>query len=351
MIINKKCFDSMNESDYYWNRYIAKQEPCLRDKHGRVDFSEFSENRFLLPEVSEYLITNGSIKPSYPNDREFAVCLTHDVDSFYPTPYHEFVSYINLFINGDFNGLKTRLSCFFERKYDIAKDTFEKIFQIETEFDAKSTFFFMATDKDILRIRYNVEDIALQNIMNIISEEGHEIGLHGGYYSYNDIDSMVIEKQRIEKAIRRKVSGYRGHYLRFEVPDTWKLLSKAGFVYDTTYGLANRIGFRNGLCHPFLPYDFRSETEIDIVEFPMAVMDGPLFSGNQNMISALSRIENLVKITRKNKGVLVLNWHSNNFNCPFRSDWERIYHKILKMCQESNAWFTTCDEYVRYFNG
>lgn len=353
MIINKKCFDSINESDYYWDRYIAKRETetSLRDRHGRIDFSEFGDDYFLQPDVSENLVTNRLIEPAYPGDHEFAVCLTHDVDYFYPTMYHELFSYINLFKSGDIDRLKPRLSRYFERKCDLAKDAFETIFQMETEFDAKSTFFFMATDKDVRRIRYDIEDIALQDVMSRVVEEGHEIGLHGGYYSYNDIDSVVIEKKRIEKAIGRKVSGYRGHYLRFEVPDTWRLLSKADFAYDTTYGFADHIGFRNGLCHPFLPYDLHSGTEIDIVEFPMAVMDGALFSGNRNIIAALSRLENLVEIVRKNKGVLVLNWHSNNFNCPFRSDWEQVYHKVLEMCQENNAWFTTCEEYVRCFNG
>ena len=49
--------------------------------------------------------------------------------------------------------------------------------------------------------------------------------------------------------------GYRNHYLRFKLPETWKYLADAGFEYDTTLGYSNALGYRNGMCHPFRPYD------------------------------------------------------------------------------------------------
>lgn len=54
------------------------------------------------------------------------------------------------------------------------------------------------------------------------------------------------KKRRLEEVLGKKVVGYRNHYLRFRVPDTWELLSKAGFKYDTTFGYSDCAGFRNG---------------------------------------------------------------------------------------------------------
>ena len=57
--------------------------------------------------------------------------------------------------------------------------------QLEEKYDAKSTFFFLATEKDPVRLRYNIEDI--EEKLGEIKDRGFEIGLHGGYYSYNNI--------------------------------------------------------------------------------------------------------------------------------------------------------------------
>jgi hypothetical protein len=38
----------------------------------------------------------------------------------------------------------------------------------------------------------------------------------------------------LESVLEKEVVGFRNHFLRFRIPDTWELLSKAGFKYDTT---------------------------------------------------------------------------------------------------------------------
>jgi hypothetical protein len=48
-------------------------------------------------------------------------------------------------------------------------------------------------------------------------------------------------------------------------------------MYDTTFGYNDLVGFRNGMCYPFRPYNLNTASEVNILEIPLALMDGTLF--------------------------------------------------------------------------
>jgi len=53
--------------------------------------------------------------------------------------------------------------------------------------------------------------------------------------------NLEVEYPEGKKVLGKKAIGYRNHFLKFKVPDTWTLLEKAGFKYDTTFGYAMQI--------------------------------------------------------------------------------------------------------------
>ena len=205
----------------------------------------------------------------------------------------------------------------------------------------------MATDKDIRRFRYDIED--LENERGSIADNGWEVGLHGGYYAYDNLEEMKKEKERLENVLGKDVIGYRNHYLRFKVPDTWELLAKAGFKYDTTFGYGDIVGFRNGMCHPFKPFNLNSAKEIDILEIPLIIMDGALFGSVKSFKEAWETTKRLIDTVEKYNGVITLLWHSNNFNCAFKDSWVKFYIKILEYCYEKNAWMTSGEEIYKWW--
>jgi len=146
------------------------------------------------------------------------------------------------------------------------------------------------------------------------------------------------------------VLGVRMHYLRFQVPSTWKLLSKVGFKYDTTFGYPDMPGFRNGMCHPFKPYDLNEDREIDILEIPLIVMDTTLYGYmNISPVEAYELIKRLIDITEKYSGVITILWHNNTFDEVRYGEWSKLYEKILKYLKEKKAWMTSCKEIYSYW--
>ena len=137
------------------------------------------------------------------------------------------------------------------------------------------------------------------------------------------------------------------HFLRFAVPHTWRLLAELGFKYDTTFGYPDMPGFRNGMCHPFKPYDLCMKKEIDILEIPLIVMDSSLFK--MPIGEAWMVIKGLIEITEKNKGIITILWHNSTFDEIFCGQWTKLYEKILQLLKERNAWMTSGEEVYNYW--
>ncbi|MDI3541378.1 MAG: hypothetical protein PWQ62_292 [Candidatus Methanomethylophilaceae archaeon] len=340
--------DVLKKHDYLWDLYTLREEyrPSRLDKHERFIAAYSSNNCIPEPMVSRHLINNGH-GVTYQDDKHFAVCLTHDVDEVYPPRTHTLLSMIASLRKQDLSGIKKQIFWKLGGKENSPYWNFQEIMDLEEKYGAQSSFYFLAADSDIKRFRYNIED--LEDELGQIVDRGWEVGLHGGYYAYNDLNEITKEKKRLEKALGRKVIGYRNHYLRFKVPDSWEILEKAGFEYDTTLGYPDAVGFRNGMCHPFRPYNLCSKCEIKIVEVPMIIMDGTLFGSTRSDGEAWAMAKRLIDTVASCQGVLTLNWHTNNFNCPYRASWSRLYEKILRYCHEGGAWMSSTQNIVKWW--
>jgi len=224
---------------------------------------------------------------------------------------------------------------------------FDQIMQLEEKYGAKSSFYFLTAKEDPRRFRYDIEDT--ENELGLILDKGWEVGLHGGYYSYDEFNKIEVEKNDLVKVLGKEIIGFRNHYLRFKVPDSWELLSKAGFKYDTTIGYNDMIGFRNGMCHPFRPYNLTEKRSIDILEIPLVIMDGALFEVTNSFEDAWQYTKKLIDVVETYHGVITILWHNYVFNCPFRRQWKKLYEKILAYGYEKNAWMTSGEEIYKWW--
>ena len=339
----------IRQHEELWNLYTREEEysPQQLDHYGRFVHAHSTNRNVLEPRVSKYLVDNG-YEIEYPDDKQFAVCLTHDIDEIYPHHKHTFSIHPDLSQGAGLSGFKQQAFWKLHGKEQSPYWNFQEIMDLEEKYGSRYSFYFLATDADIRRFRYNIED--LEGELGQIVDRGWEVGLHGGYYAYNDLEEILREKRRLEQVLGRKVTGYRNHYLRFCVPDSWEILEKAGFEYDTTLGYPDIVGFRNGMCHPFRPYNLRTDMEVNILEIPMIIMDGTLFGLVRSYVEAWEMAKRLIDIVADCQGVLTLNWHTNSFNCPFKGSWSRLYEKILVYCHEEGAWMTTGEKIRGHFH-
>lgn len=328
-----------------WELFTGKEEynRDLRDEYERFPYW-LSEHRHVFePEVSQFFVKNG-LNAKYPGDKKFAVCLTHDIDivtySGLKMPYEAAQALIK--------GKLGRALCVLLNKVSKKLNpiwNFRQIIEIERKYDARSSFYFLALEKGEKDFNFRVG--ALKNELQTIAESGCEIGLHGGHGAFNNLDELKKQKERIEEVLSREVTGYRNHYLRFEVPTTWEMLKKAGFKYDTTFGYADCVGFRNGMCHPFKPYNLNSNQFIDILEIPLTIMDCTFdLYMRLGFEDSWKLARQLIDRVAELNGVMTILWH----NTYMLDEQLEFYERILACCREKSAWMTSGEEIRKWWD-
>lgn len=331
-----------------WELFIKRYEyDSLKPEACTLDNNKNKYSEIMIPEISKYMVEQKHINVVYPKNKKFVLCLTHDVDDVYPPLSHRLLSSVYCLKQADFNTLYEQWSWILKGKDSSPYLNFKKIIELEKDYNARSSFYFLASDRDPRRYRYDIG--YLEGDLKFIIDSGWDIGLHGGYYTYNDLNSIKEQKNKLEKLISKEVIGYRNHYLRFKVPETWELLKKAGFKYDTTYGYNNMPGFRNGVCHPFRPYNLYKNKDIDIIEIPLNIMVCALYKHAKSGEKAWVIAKSLIDTVEKYSGVLTINWHNDDLFSPFRKDWTVLYKMILEYCRQKNAWMTSCEDLWRWW--
>jgi len=329
----------LKQNKELWDLFTKKEEynPIVLDKYQRYPYYLSKYRNILEPEVSRFLIENG-FKVKYPENKKFAICLTHDIDAVY-LPKINVISYTTKFLK-NFQ-IKSAFKMLFNnmnKKWNPMWN-FKDIMTLEERYGAKSSFYFLILNKEDIDFNFRIED--LENELGNISDRGWEVGLHGDQETYNNLDKIKEKKKRLESLISKNIIGYRNHYLKFKVPDTWALLSKAGFKYDTTFGYADMVGFRNGVCHPFKPFNLNKNKEIDILEIPLTIMDRTLFDYMKlDLKNAWSLTKMLIDTVERYSGVITILWH----NTYMSGDKLKFYKKILEYCYKKNAWMTSGEE-------
>ena len=225
-----------------WDLFTRKEEynALFHDQYDRFSYYMSGYRNIFEPAASQYLIDNG-YHVTFPEDKSFAVCLTHDIDELYKTvgtkTYEALINLRNAH-------LASGMSSFAQiRSKKVPWWNFSDIMALEDRYNAKSSFYFMVQNPDDRDYNYDIEDC--ESIIGELSDRGNEVGLHGGHTTYNSPDQMKEQKQRLEKVLHKNVVGYRNHYLRFKVPETWEYLRDSGFLYDSTLGYNDCVGFRN----------------------------------------------------------------------------------------------------------
>ncbi len=332
--------EDLMKSDF-WDLFTSKEEynPIILDRYERFPYYLSTNTNILEPRVSKYFIEKGLTR-EYPGSKRFAVCLNHDIDFIH---YFKFSRFLLSLLHGKMKEAFTILLSKYSR-YNPWWN-FTDIMKLEENYNAKSSFYFLALGKGDLDYSFNIEELT-DAILNII-DNGWEVGLQGGHTAYKSLRQIKKEKTRLENIVNRKVIGYKNHFLRFKVPDTWELLSKAGFKYDTTFGYWNCVGFRNGMCHPYKPFNLKKNTEIDILEIPLTIMDSALFSHMQlNTSSAWYITKRLIDTVEKYQGVITIVCH----NTSMRDENLKFYKKILMYCHEKHAWLTSGEEILKWWH-
>lgn len=183
---------------------------------------------------------------------------------------------------------------------------------------------------------YDPGSAPLRQLLKSAESRGHQIGFHPGYGTYNDAVRFACEKTRVEERLCVAIDRGRQHYLRMQVPSTWRIWHQAGILHDGSIGFPDRVGFRAGTCHTYTLFDLEHRCELSVRETPLVVMDGALkadFNEALDPDEAINKGIHLAKLCKKYGGTFSLLWHNSSLHGDW-AGWERVYESIVKHAVE-----------------
>jgi hypothetical protein len=293
-------------------------------------------------------------KSYWPNAKEFAVCLTHDVDEVKKT-YQWITRPVRSILTRDYRSLKGQAHSLLKRFRGIEPYwTFNDIIAIERHFHTTSTFFFLKeTGKprlfspltwNLYGRTHSYTDPQVRTAISTVLDNGSEVAVHGSFYSFATPGRIAGETRELENVVHRKIAGIRQHHLNLSIPETWNYQTDAGLMYDSSIGYKNRLGFRWGTSFPFNP--FNGKDTLRIQEIPLIIMDICLFSHEDQQeacISIADQVENV-------QGLLTILWHPPVFNTMEFPEARDIYCRIIKGAQERGALVTNARKILKWEN-
>jgi hypothetical protein len=344
-------FENQVRTDDFLGRFQKKSHPL-------------AESLFDIPWIDRYMnllltlfqdLYAGKISPKkrWPDNHEFSVALSHDIDRIRTWSFSKIKSNIQKSILGR-NGERARysnqlLNSLLRRA--SWQGNFNYITDMEKEFH--STFFFAAKRRHSLDPKYQLNDKKVRYGLNCIQTKGSAIGLHGSIQSATDSRLLIQEKKALETVTSSPVIGNRFHYLSFDMRSTFKAVEAGQFKYDSTLGFSDAVGYRCGTSLPFKPYCHDTRSAYTFWEIPMIIMDTVLSLHSKLDLMAEDAwplVLGYLEETRNNGGCLTVNSHNTNLFAFDPSGYTALYQKILHWTAENKGWICSLDELCEWWS-
>jgi len=307
--------------------------------------------------------------PPVPAGYSFFICLTHDID-FAGIRNHKFDHTMWGFLYRSTAGAVRNL---FRGRISItqllkswqsaaslplvylgwAKDFWDPFdWYLRVERDLPATYFFIpfkrrpgenVSARHVQRraAAYDISD--LPHWTTTLMKKGCELAVHG-IDAWHSVEKGRDELARIAAVTGDSSIGIRMHWLLRD-ENTFRVLEEAGYVYDSSVGYNETIGYRSGTTQMFRPSGARA-----LLELPMHIQDGALFYPQRLDLSkpeAWKCCEKLIDHAREFGGVLTVLWHDRS-HAPERF-WGDFYFRLVQALRSLDGWFGTAVQVVGWF--
>ncbi|MEI7467071.1 MAG: polysaccharide deacetylase family protein [Chloroflexota bacterium] len=356
---------------------LTRQEEIItpeRDEWGNFDcqhsqaFRAGNHQRAWLDEMIIQAFPLIERKSIWPNNKPFALCLTHDTDELglhvhYSKLKREFTrvqdpNFARRFLKG-FISAGTHLARSVNAAAKPETLQIEEWLKLEDKYGFKSTFHIFpqhvnnrhAWDCDYRyadKVVYQQQLVPFATVMRAVHKAGWEIGVHGSYESAFNADLLLAQKHQIEDVIKAEVISTRQHYLHFAAQTTPSVQVQAGLKADSTLGFNRNIGFRAGASFPFRMWDHKNQVALDLLQIPMHIMDVSLFRADTLKLDEASAIAHAVRLLDHVcvlGGCLTLNWHTQLLHVPHM---RRVYETLLDEAARRCAWGCSMGEMLAW---
>ena len=338
-------FDVFSAIFYLVSRY-EEYQPYVPDKHGRftAHLSMSAELNMLdKPMVNIWSIMVKKIILAkyagfhFPN-RNYRFKPTYDIDSAYAYSQKGLVRSVGGYLKSvnDFswNDFVQRSRVLFSGFKDPF-DTFDLQIEYQRKYNLKPIYFFLFGHYGQFDKNINTRNRIFRFLIKKMGDYA-QIGVHPSYYTNEHPELLHEEIKKLESIVSKDITQSRQHFLRLNLPSTYRNLIEENITDDYSMGYAALPGFRAGICSPFNFYDLDIEVETKLRVHPFMVMDGTLKDYmNFTPTDAVEQIKRLIDEVRKVEGTFTSLWHNESLSDEKRwKGWRKVYEELLVLAAE-----------------
>lgn len=221
---------------------------------------------------------------------------------------------------------------FFEALRDRDEEIFRRIQKINHLQDIIPTYFWLTTSKKtrvseswIENANYDVDKPKIQSLIQGLSKDGAEIGLHKSL----EPSSYVEERQQFGYPILCN----RNHYLAGTLEDTWAGCDAAKIQADHSAGFSESIGLRNSYGLPWRACSLKKDTQWNVLSIPLHIMEVHFMKEGKTADQALEIMQDFLSKHQTNCIISIL-WHNNYFSEIKFPKWIRCYQELLSYSRD-----------------
>lgn len=336
-------FDMLAATFYMVSRY-EEYLPHSEDEHGRftADQSVAVQAGFVEEPVVDQWATmlRNKLTERYPDigltPRTYRLVQTVDIDAAWCYLHKGTFRTVtglarDLFARHDITEVRRRIRVLTGHEADPF-DTFDYILEQWKKVPGGHMLFFaLLADYDQFDKPSNYLNPHTRELLQHLGDHA-KVAIHPGYHTLEEPQKLDIETRRLDEILHRKITHSRYHFLRLQLPISYRILMHAGIKNDYTMGYFDVAGFRAGISVPYHFYDLDRDMETALKIHPFCVMDTTLQKYMKlRPEEALDTCNRLVAALRQVGGDYRFIVHNQNLCELFGwQGWRKAYEQMLE---------------------
>ena len=342
-------FDVFAAAFYLMSRY-EEYLPHTEDMYGRYahENSLAYRERFLhLPVVNKWLtelehLLRSKFPDLPPNPTAFHFLPTYDIDIAWSYlckgAFRNAGGFLKSMIHGEWTAVKERAGVLFKKKADPF-DSYKWLHRLHKEHRLKPLYFFLLASSNR---KYDRNILPARSAMQrLIKEHDHRYlaGIHPSWHSGDKPRHLKKEIEVLKILTGKKVNKSRQHYIRMNLPITYRRLIDAGITEDYSMGYGSINGFRASYCLPYQWYDLQKEEMTPLTIYPFCYMDANSFyEQHLSADEALQEMLHYCEVVKDVKGLFISIWHNHFLGTDKMFEgWKEAYAAAVEKISGSSA--------------
>jgi hypothetical protein len=210
-------------------------------------------------------------------------------------------------------------------------DAYDRLERLHHAYGLKPVHFFLLASK-VKGVDRNIspQDKDLSVLIERHARQ-YPVGMHPSWQSGDDPAIFQGEKDSLEGMIGREVTMSRQHYLRMQLPDTYRRLIDHGITADHSMGYGSANGFRASVSRSFPWYDLLEERETSLMVHPFCFMDATAFHElGMYPQEAFRQMEGYLQVIRESGGSMMTIFHNSMLGTDkLYKGWYEMYVRFL----------------------